>query len=240
MKLDIAGKYLIATTIFSTTLSSIVFSATSSLAANSALEYRQLGLSYRQQGRYQEAINAMQKSVELEPDNINGRVNLGWTQHLALREEDAANSLLQAIYIKPLFVPSYNALGIVYLFDNKLVPALLTHTLAAIFKLDNEIAFYNLSLTLHRLGVYNLAIAAGNYAATLEPQNPHPFVASAISYWNLDKKSMANQLYRRAIKLDVRYKTSSFLNHLQQAAFSEKQISITKQISSNTIGKSNK
>ena len=67
------------------------------LAAQSAGEYRLLGLKYRQLRRYDEAIKIMQKSVELEPENISGRVNLGWTLHLAGKEEEAAQSLWKAI-----------------------------------------------------------------------------------------------------------------------------------------------
>lgn len=198
--------------------------------AVSASEYRTLGLSYRQQGRYPEAIAAMEKSVELEPENIMGRVNLGWTQHLAGKEQEAAQSLWQAIYQKPLFVPAYNALGIAYLVDSNLTAAVIVHTWAAILKPDNEIAYFNLSLALHRLKIYDLAIATANRAAILEPNNPHPLVASAIAYWDSGDKKTAKQVYARAINLDSRYSDRTFLAQLKQAAFSSSQIQIVEQI----------
>ena len=68
------------------------FVSTPAIAASGS-EYRQLGLSYRQQGRFDDAIAAMRKSVELEPQNTAGRVNLGWTLHLAGQEREAAVSL---------------------------------------------------------------------------------------------------------------------------------------------------
>lgn len=203
------------------------------LAANKAGDYRQLGLSYRQEGRYPEAIAAMQKSVELEPKHLMGRVNLGWTLHLAGKEEEAAQSLWQAIYQKPMFVPAYNALGIVYLVDSNLTAAVLVHTWAAILKPDNEIAYFNLSLALHRLQIYKLAITTANRAAILEPNNPHPFVASAIAYWDNGDKDTAKKAYIKAINLDSRYRDKTFLNHLKQAAFNEEQIQKTEQILSN-------
>ncbi|BAZ26149.1 hypothetical protein NIES4073_70550 [Kalymmatonema gypsitolerans NIES-4073] len=205
------------------------------IAANKAGDYRQLGLSYRQQGRYPEAIAAMQKSVELEPENIMGRVNLGWTLHLAGKEQEAAQSLWQAIYQKPLYVPAYNALGIVYLVDSNLTAAVLVHTWAAILKPDNEIAYFNLSLGLHRLQIYNLAIATANRAAILEPNNPHPLVASAIAYWDNGDKDTAKKVYTKAISLDSRYSDRTFLNHLKQAAFSQEQIQKTEQVLSNKV-----
>jgi tetratricopeptide (TPR) repeat protein len=199
-------------------------------AATKAGDYRQLGLLYRQQGRYTEAIAAMEKSVELEPENTMGRVNLGWTLHLAGKKQEAAKSLWEAIYQEPLLVPAYNALGIVYLVDGNLGGAVLVHTLAAILKPDNEIAFFNLSLALHRLQIYNLAIITADRAASLEPNNPHPLVASAIAYWDNGNKVTAKQVYGKAIRLDNRYTNRTFLNHLKQAAFSSEQIKITEQI----------
>lgn len=201
-----------------------------SLAAKSGGEYRQLGLLYRQQGRFSEAIAAMQKSVELEPKNITGRVNLGWTQHLAGKEKEAALSLWQAIYQEPFFVPAYNALGIVYLVDGNVAAATLIHSWAALLKPDNEIAYFNLSLALHRLQIYNLAIICAERAATLEPNNPHPLVALAIASWDNEDKNAAKQVYTKAIQLDSRYRDRAFLSHLKQAAFSQEQIKITEQV----------
>ncbi|MEO0969117.1 MAG: tetratricopeptide repeat protein [Cyanobacteria bacterium J06639_18] len=226
MNILIGRKFLLGAIIFSGLIGSIAPVS----AANSAGEYRQLGLSYRQQGRYSQAIAAMQKSVELEPENVTGRVNLGWTQHLAGKQQDAAISLWQAIFQQPLFVPAYNALGIVYLVDGNLSLSVTVHTWAAILKPNNEIAYFNLSLALHRLKIYPLAIAAGDRAAVLEPNNPHPLVASAISYWDSGDRIFAQKAYHQAIKLDSRYKKTTFLSHLKQAAFTPEQIQVTKEI----------
>ncbi len=202
----------------------------SAFATKSAGEYRLNGLQYRQQGRYNEAIAAMEKSVELEPENIPGRVNLGWTLHLAGKQEEAATSLWKAIYKKPSFIPAYNALGIVYLVDGNLPAAVLVHTWAAFLQPDNEIAFYNLSLALHQLEIYPLAIKTANRAAKLEPNNPHPLVAAAISYWDSEDKTIAKKVYRQAINLDTRYTKIAFLNHLKKAAFTQKQINTAEKI----------
>jgi Flp pilus assembly protein TadD len=198
-------------------------------AAKSSSEYRLLGLQYRQQERYNEAITAMETSVELEPENISGRVNLGWTLYLAGKQK-AAQTLWQAIYQKPDFVPAYNALGIVYLVDGNLPAAVLVHTVAVFLKPNNEIAFYNLSLALNQLEIYPLAIKTANRAEEIEPNNPHPLIAAAISYWDSDDKIIAQQVYRQAINLDARYTQVPFLNHLKKAAFTQQQINTTKEI----------
>ncbi len=198
--------------------------------ATSAGEYRQQGLAYRQQGNYLSAIETMEKSVELEPENIMGRVNLGWTLHLAGKEQLAAESLWQVIYRKPLFVPAYNALGIVYLVQGYLPASVLVHTYAAILKPDDEVAYYNLSLALQRLKMYHLAIVTANQAAMLEPNNPHPLVAEAIAYWDNGDRRRAKQVYVKAINLDSRYSDRTFLENLKEAAFSQAQIDIARSI----------
>ena len=197
-------------------------------AATSAMEYRSIGLSYRANARYDDAIAAFKKSVQLEPQNASGRVLLGWTQHLAGQEKAAAESLLPAIYNNPQYVPALNALGIVYLVNGDVTAAVATHTWAAMVKPNNEIAYYNLSLSLHQLKQYSLAVAAATKAAKLEPSNPHPLVAKAIAYWNLGDFTSAKLTYRQALNLDPRYNNVAFLEHLQKAAFSRQQIALVK------------
>ncbi|KJH71824.1 tetratricopeptide repeat protein [Aliterella atlantica] len=203
-------------------------------AATSASDYRSLGLSHRAAGRYDEAIAALKKSVQLEPQNSSGRVLLGWTQHLAGQEEAAAQSLLQVIYRDPQSVLALNALGIVYLVSGYLPESVTVHTWAAILEPKNEIPYYNLSLSLHRLQLYGLAIASAKKAAILEPSNPHPLVAEAMNYWSMGDRTAAKLAYRKALNLDPLYSDSSFLAHLQQAAFTQEQIVLTKQVLSIT------
>jgi len=201
-----------------------------------ASKYRELGLSYQRQERYPEAIASMKKAVELAPDNVNGRVSLGWTQHLAGQEDSAAESLWQAASLNPFSPPTFNALGIVYLVRGDLREAVIVHTWAAILKPNNEIAFYNLSLAYHRLRLYDLATSTATKAATLEPSNPHPLVALAIAHWDSDDRLRAQLAYRKALDLDARYSDRGFLIYLNKAGFSPDQIKTSQQILSASKG----
>lgn len=192
--------------------------------AQSAAEYRQQGLSLRDQERYPEAIAALQKSVELEPENLSGRVLLGWTEHKAGQQAAATTTLLEALQLNPFEVPTLNALGIVYLVDGKLGNAIATHAWAAMLKPTNEIAYYNLSLAFERIQQYDWAIAAAKEAAKLEPNNPHPPVAQAIAHWGNGERQQAQALFQQAIALDPRYTDAIFLTYLDEAGFSTDQI----------------
>ncbi|HBC43893.1 MAG TPA: hypothetical protein DCZ88_18895 [Pseudanabaena sp.] len=193
-------------------------------------EYRQLGLSYRKQERFDDAIAALQQSVRLDPQNIDGRIILGWTQHLAKKHEAAATSLWEAIYRSPTSLQAFNAIGIVYLVRGDLPQSVVLHSWAALLKTDNEIAHYNLSLAYQRLKKYDLAIAYAQKASKLEPSNPHPLVALAIAQWTSGDQSGAKKTFRDAISVDVRYRSSDFLSFLNEAGFSNEQIQIAKQV----------
>ncbi len=192
--------------------------------AQSAADYRQQGLSLRDQERYSEAIAALQKSVELEPQNQSGRVLLGWTQYKAGQTSTAEETLLETFNLNPFDVPTLNALGIVYLVSGKLNNAIAAHSWAALLKPNNEIAHYNLSLALERVGQYDWAIATAKEAAKLEPSNPHPLVAEAIAHLGNQETSLAQAAFRQAIAIDSRYSDSSFLTYLNEAGFSTDQI----------------
>lgn len=199
--------------------------------AMSANAYRELGLSYREQGRYPEAIAVLQKSVELDPVNQSGRVLLGWTQHRAGQTLAAKDTLLRALYRNPLDVPTLNALGIVYLVSGELKPAQTVHTLAALLQPENEVAYYNLSLAFQRLQQYAPAIATAQAAAKLEPANPHPLVAEAIARWTNGDRATAQAVFRQAIGLNPQYTDPAALTiDLAEAAFSPEQIQIAKQL----------
>ena len=195
-----------------------------------AQELRQSGLDYRRQGRYSEAVTALEESVALDPQNLSGRVILGWTLHLAGREQEATAALEQAIAKDSRNVEALNALGIVYLVSGNLDSAVATHTQAVDLDPNNDIGYYNLSLAHHCLQQYDQAIAQGKQAATLEPGNPHHWVALAISYWDKGEAAIAQQTYQKAVNLDPRYRSREFLTHLKQAGFSLEQIQTVEQV----------
>jgi len=192
--------------------------------AASAADYRLQGLAYRQAGNFPAAIAAFESAAALEPDNLEGRILLGWTQHLAGQRLEATTTLQQVVWTDPELVPALNALGIVYLVSGELAPAFITHGWALMLKPDNEIAVYNLSLTCQRLGFYDWAVLAAERATVLEPGNPHPFIALALAHWSQGNPTQAKAVYQQALALDGRYGDRGFIQYLAEAGFSTEQI----------------
>lgn len=195
-----------------------------------AENYRIQGLTYRQQGRFDEAIAAMEAAVTLDPNNVSGQVLLGWTQHLAAQGPDAATTLTTAIQIDPFHVEASNALGIVHLVQGNLYSAIVTHLWASYLQPNNEIAYFNLSLATQRLGYYEWAIELAAQAVELEPYNPHPLIAEAIAHWSIGNREEAEDRYGEAIALSPRYRTAQLPTYLKAAAFSPDQIQVAQQI----------
>jgi tetratricopeptide (TPR) repeat protein len=195
-----------------------------------AARYRQQGLAFRNSGDTDRAIATLKIAAALDPLDPNNHVILGWTQHLAGNRAAAAQTLQTALGQDPDYVPALNALGIVFLVDGQLDDAIATHTRAAELKPDNEIAHYNLSLAYQRSGQFDQAIAHGQTATELEPGNPHPWVALALAYWSNGEAVRAGENYRQALRLDGRYGSLGYLDHLERAGFSQEQIAATGEI----------
>jgi tetratricopeptide (TPR) repeat protein len=200
------------------------------LDPQTAARYRQQGLAFRNSGDEARAIATLKIAAALDPLDPNNHVILGWTQHLAGNRTAATATLKTALRQDPDYVPALNALGIVYLVDGQLENAVVTHTHAVELKPDNEIAHYNLSLAYERLSQFDQAIAHAQTATELEPGNPHPWVALALAYWSSGDQEQAKAIYRQTLNLDGRYTDQGYLDHLEQAGFSQQQIEQTGEI----------
>ena len=71
-----------------------------------------LGVLLKQTGRLSEALNAMQKSVQLAPQDAEGHYNLGITLQELSRLDEAEASYRQAIALKPDLAEAHNNLGL--------------------------------------------------------------------------------------------------------------------------------
>jgi Flp pilus assembly protein TadD len=198
--------------------------------AQTAADYRQKGIQYRSQEQFPQAIEALQKAVELDQKNLAGRIGLGWTLHLANRRTEAIDMLQSAILYNPFNIETFNALGIAYLVNGDLTQAVAAHTWATMLNPNNEIPYYNLSLSYERLALYDWAIECAKRAAELEPNNPHPWVALAVAYQGQGDRTSAQQIYQQAMNMDARYRDRDFLKFLSEAGFSAEQITTAQDI----------
>lgn len=192
--------------------------------ANSASEFRQRGLALRAQGNYGGAIGAFEQAIQLEPQNLDNQLLLGWTVYKAGDRDRAAQVLSQVTAKNPFAVNAWNALGIVDLVSGNVHSSVGSHLWATMLNPKNEVAHYNLSLALTRLQVFDRAIAHGEVATRLEPDNPHTWLALAIAQAATDS-NQAKQHYRKAMALNPGLENPDIRAiDLQEAGFSPEQI----------------
>jgi tetratricopeptide (TPR) repeat protein len=76
--------------------------------------WNSLGIFYKDQNCYEEAITAYQKAIEIDPNHVSAYNNLGRVYRDLKRLDEAIAAYEKAIEIDPNYVSAYNNLGNVY------------------------------------------------------------------------------------------------------------------------------
>jgi Flp pilus assembly protein TadD len=114
--------------------------------------WKVLGIVLKKTGRINEALVVNQKSVELEPANMEANFNLGNTLQELGRLEEAEACYRQAISIKPDYTEAHNNLGVTLQKLGRLEEAEACYRQAISIKPDYTEAHNNLGVTLQKLG----------------------------------------------------------------------------------------
>ena len=134
-----------------------------------ANEYVDLGISYRKEGKYQEAIVAYQEAIKLNPSHEWAYNNIGYAYYCDQQYEKSVAAYKKAIQVKPDHGWAYNGLGRAYnqLGDyQQATEAFLASTQVAP---DNAEAFYNLAKAYMVSKEENLVLSYLKQAITQDP-----------------------------------------------------------------------
>ena len=131
--------------------------------------WKVLGAVLKQTGRLIDSLTAMQKSVDLMPQDAEAHNNLGITLQELGRLDEAEASLNQAIALKPAFVEAHYNLGITLKELGRLDEAAASYDKTIALKSDYAEAHNNLGITLQELGRLEDAEASCNRAIALKP-----------------------------------------------------------------------
>lgn len=121
--------------------------------------WKVLGIILKKTGRINEALLINQKSLELEPTNIEANFNLGNTLQQLERFEEAVLCYRKAISIKPDYIEAYNNLGATLQKIGKFEEAESCYRKAISIKSDYTEAYNNLGLTLGAIGRFDKAMS---------------------------------------------------------------------------------
>jgi tetratricopeptide (TPR) repeat protein len=167
--------------------------------------WKVLGAVLKQTGRVIDSLIAMQKSVQLAPQDAEAHYNLG----NALKElgnlDEAEASLQQAIALKPDFAEAHSNLGVMLKKLGRLDEAEASCAQAIALKPDFAEAHSNLGNTLQELGKLDEAEASCAQAIALKPDYAEAHGNLGITLNELGRLDEAEASYSKAIALKPDY-----------------------------------
>jgi len=160
------------------------------------------GNSLRKQYKYDEAIKAFEKAIELKPDYEVAWYYKGIAYSEANKADESIESFDHAIKLKPNDAYNYNGKGNVYFNIKKYDYALEAYNKAIELIPDNSIFWKNKADALTKLEKYDDAIVACDKSIELDPNYASAWNSKGIVQIELDKYEDAIQSIENAIKLD--------------------------------------
>ena len=167
--------------------------------------WKVLGAVLKQTGRVIDSLTAMQKSVQLSPQDAEAHYNLGITLLELGRLDDALASYTQATALKPDYAEAHSNLGVTLQELGRLDDALASYTQAIALKPDYAAAHYNLGITLQELGRLDDALASYNQAIALKPDHAAAHSNLGNTLKELGRLEDALASYNQAIALKPDY-----------------------------------
>lgn len=170
---------------------------------HSGFGWKALGAALKAQGK--DALPALLKSTEVEPDNAEAHNNLGAALKALGQIDGAMASYRRALAINPNYAEAHYNQGIVLQEIGQFDSAAACYRRALEIKPDYVEALSNLSLTLKDLGQLESAVACMRRALEIQPNLAwlHSNLGSALK--DLGRIDEAVTCYRRALELAPDY-----------------------------------
>ena len=172
--------------------------------------WKALGAIFGQTGRKSEAINAIQKAVQLVPHDAEAHSNLGNTLQEMGRLEEAEVSFRQATALKPDYISAHNDLGTTLQELGRLEEAEASYRKAIYFKSNYAKAYYNLGNTLKELNRLEEAEASYREAIALKPDYALAHNNLGITLQDMGRLEASEASYRKAIAVKSEYAEAIF------------------------------
>ena len=172
---------------------------------NHPFSWKVLGALLKQTGRIIDSLTAVQKSVQLAPQDAQAHYNLGNTLKELGRLDEAEASYTQAIALKPDFAEAQCNFGSTLQELGRLDEALASYTQAIALKPDFAEAHSNLGSTHKELGSLDEALASYTQAIALKPDFHEAHSNLGITLTELGRLDEALSSYNQAIALKPDY-----------------------------------
>ncbi|MEI6745200.1 MAG: tetratricopeptide repeat protein [Methylococcaceae bacterium] len=167
--------------------------------------WKALGAALVSSGRFNEALAANRKNIELTPDDADAHYNLGNTLKTLTNLKEAEICYRNAIFLNPNFDKAYCNLGIILKDQGKLEEATSCYLKALAINPDFDRAYSNLSIVLKEQGKLEESEKSCRRALKLNPKlvEAHYNLGNTLNERGLLQE--AEQCYRQAIAIKSDY-----------------------------------
>lgn len=171
-------------------------------ADNPGYEAYTKAMSYRESGEFELAVEEFNKSISLNPDNVETYLQLGRT-YLDLEQTTAAlNTFDKALEIDPNFAQAINGKGVVYSVIEEVDKALAEFSHAIEVQPKYADPYINRSFLNLQLGYFDLALEDTNTAINLEPEFWRGYYNRALIFYSMgDKDQLAIEDFNKVLNL---------------------------------------
>lgn len=169
---------------------------------DAATSWQNLGNVYQALERHPEAIEALSKATELNPNNALAWDSLGEGYRAMTRQEEATAAYRRAIELEPTYAWPYNNLALVQADQQQYEAALSLYEQALerhVSDQDRAVSWNNLGKVYYALGFRAEAITAYEEAIKLDPAYAWPYNNLGVVYAGQGDYEAALTLYRQAI-----------------------------------------
>ncbi|MDE6202675.1 MAG: tetratricopeptide repeat protein [Lachnospiraceae bacterium] len=167
--------------------------------------FYQKGNVYRRLEKYEEAINAYTKAIELNPEYSAAYNSCGLTYNKLGRYAEAINDFTKAILINPKYATAYNNRGFAHKAIGEYAEAIADYEKAIELNPKYSIAYNNLGAAYNNLEEYVKAITYLDKSLELNPEYALAYNNRGFSYTALGEYEKAIADCTNAIELNPKY-----------------------------------
>jgi predicted TPR repeat methyltransferase len=160
------------------------------------------GVLAHQQGRSDEAIALIERSLELEPERADWHSNLGIVLQDRLRLDDAAAAYRRAIDLDPSHSNAHSNLGVVLRAQGEAAEAEAAYRAAIRIDPAHSDAYHNLGVLLNAQGRPREAALCFSKVITLRPRDPEARRLLALAHCTLGEVDKAVEIFEEWLSDD--------------------------------------
>jgi tetratricopeptide (TPR) repeat protein len=168
---------------------------------NHPFGWKVMGALFKKTGKLEDSVIAIQKVLEISPNDAEAHSNLGTTLKELGRLEDAEISCKQAIAIKPDYAEAYYNLGVILQDLGRLEDAEISYNKAIAIKPDLADAHSNLGNTLKEFGRFEDAEISYKKAIAIKPDYAEAHYNLGVTLQELGRLEDAEMSFKKAIAI---------------------------------------